>query len=465
MSFTVPLALYGWPFVVFAMFLSLKPRTVVVASFIGAWLFLPMAGYNFPGFGEWTKTTATTATVLLAVSIFDAGRLIAFRPQWFDLPMLVWCLVPFATSLANDLGAYDGASMTLRQGLTWGVPYLIGRLYFADPEGIRVLAVGIFVGGLLYVPLCLYEIRMSPQLHRTVYGYHQHSFESAIRFGGFRPTVFMQHGLAVGMWMTTTTLVGVWLWSSGAVRRLGGIPAGWLVGVLLVTTILCKSMMAVLLLVAGLGTLYATRIFRTSVPYLSLLAFPPIYMLVRSTGRWSADVLVAMAEIMGGGERTYSLRHRLASERGLVQHAWDQPILGWGGWNRAIPQGDAGWVDGFRIITDAQWTLAFGMHGLVGLISLNVVLLLPAFLLWRRQPIKSWAHPGAAAAVALAMVLIVYSIDNLMNAMQNPIYLLAAGGLAAYRPSAGKPRRPPRKTTSAGERRVPRDLGSPVGVG
>ena len=58
------------------------------------------------------------------------------------------------------------------------------------------------LGGLIYVPLCLFEVRMSPQLHNMVYGFAQHSFGQTVRGGGWRPMVFMQHGLAVGLFMS-----------------------------------------------------------------------------------------------------------------------------------------------------------------------------------------------------------------------------------------------------------------------
>ena len=35
----------------------------------------------------------------------------------------------------------------------------------------------LLIGGLIYIPFCLFEIKMSPQLHKWVYGYHQHAFD------------------------------------------------------------------------------------------------------------------------------------------------------------------------------------------------------------------------------------------------------------------------------------------------
>jgi hypothetical protein len=115
-----------------------------------------------------------------------------------DLPMAVWCVCPMFSSLANDLGVYDGLSQSLEQTIVWGVPYWIGRAYFTDFKALRDLALGIVIGGLIYVPFCLVEMRFSPQWHTWSYGYFQHDFTQVFRFGGYRPVVFMEHGLAVG---------------------------------------------------------------------------------------------------------------------------------------------------------------------------------------------------------------------------------------------------------------------------
>ncbi|MBV5327317.1 MAG: hypothetical protein JZU65_06720, partial [Chlorobium sp.] len=83
----------------------------------------------------------------------------------------------------------------------WGVPFLAGRIYFKDESTIKDLHRGIIIGGLIYMVLCLYEIRMSPQLNNMLYGFFPHSWVQHLRYGGFRPIVFMQHGLMVALWM------------------------------------------------------------------------------------------------------------------------------------------------------------------------------------------------------------------------------------------------------------------------
>ena len=78
--------------------------------------------------------------------------------------MVVWCLCPFVAAIANDLGAYEGLSAMLDQVIAWGLPYLIGRAYFPDLDGLRDLAMGIADRRRWSTsPLCLIEIRLSPQ--------------------------------------------------------------------------------------------------------------------------------------------------------------------------------------------------------------------------------------------------------------------------------------------------------------
>ena len=165
------IALFGWIPVILLLFATLPSRRAVVAASISAWLFLPVAQFPLPGLPDYTKVSATTAGLLLGTVLFDGGRFSGLRLRWFDLPILVWCVIPFASSVANSLGAYDGLSGVVNRTLTWALPYLIGRAYFSDLDGLRELATGILVGGLIYMPLCLWEIRMSPQLHRVIYGY------------------------------------------------------------------------------------------------------------------------------------------------------------------------------------------------------------------------------------------------------------------------------------------------------
>lgn len=419
-------ALLGWIPFVFVLFAFLPARTAVLVAVFGAWMFLPVYGYDVRGLPPYTKETAAGVVVLLGALLFDPLRVTSVRPSWIDLPMALWCLCPIASSVSNGLGVYDGLSTALTHVFAWGAPYYIGRAYFADLGGLRALAMAVVVGGVVYAPLCLYEVKMSPQLHRTVYGFFQHGFAQTIRFGGFRPMVFMQHGLAVGMFMAGAALVASWLWVARSERWVWRLPM-WLVAVgLLVTTFLCKSLGAAALLVAGMGALLAMKLFRTRLALAALAAVPLVYMTARSTGDWSGDGLADTAAMISP-ERADSLRTRLHNEDMLVARALQQPLFGWGGWNRARVIDDWG---NDQSITDGLWIIALGNTGLVGLGSLTAALLLPPVLLLVRWKAPAWRAPAGAPVAALATLLVLHSVDNLFNAMTSPVFIIIAGGLA-----------------------------------
>jgi tetratricopeptide (TPR) repeat protein len=71
---------------------------------------------------------------------------------------------------------------------------------------------------------------------------------------------------------------------------------------------------------------------------------------------------------------------------------------------------------------------------MIGLVLMNTTLLLPLLLLIVRVPPRSWIESRYCPAAVLAILLGLYLIDNLSNAMLNPIYALAIGGLTALDP-------------------------------
>src|SRR5690606_33759817 len=128
-----------------------------------------------------------------------------------------------------------------------------------------------------------------------------------------------------------------------------------------------------------------------------------------------------------GEDRAASLQFRLDNEDALAEKARQQPLLGWGAWGRNRVTDELGEDES---VTDGLWIIVFGQRGLVGIVGLTVAMLGGAWLVaWRLKGRKlveaSWA-PAAAMVVIVGLVM----IDNLFNAMLNPVYTLAAGGLA-----------------------------------
>ncbi|GET39415.1 O-antigen ligase domain-containing protein [Microseira wollei] len=429
------LAAIAWIPTVLYLFQRFPPQRAVIVSFIAAWLFLPVINYTLPGIPDITKMNTTCYGILLATVLYDAGRITSFKFGWLDLPMLSWCLCPLASSIANDLGLYNGFSSVLDQTMTWGVPYFLGRIYLANLAGMRQLAIGVFIGGLAYVPLCIYEVRLSPQLHLMIYGYYPGGVEyfiQSMRAGGFRPMVFMNHGLMVAAWMMAATLTGIWLWKSGTIKHVWNIPIQRLVIVMLITFVLCKSSGAYILLVLGIVLLFSSSWLRTAIPVFLLILGMSLYLYQGVTGTVSGEQIYDMAVKITNEERAESLKFRLDQEIPLSEKARQRIIFGWGGFgrNRVITRdwkGDL--VD--KSVTDSLWIIVFGVNGVVGLVSITASMLLPpASLFILRYPASTWFHPKVAPAAVLAVALILYMLDCIINAMTNPVFALISGAIS-----------------------------------
>jgi ABC-type sugar transport system permease subunit len=457
------LVMFTLPMVVLALFWLLPARQAVIYSFIWGWFFLPMKAFNVHGLTEYSKLSATPLCVLLGALIFDTDRVLALRPKIWDLPMLVYLVCPFFSSIHNELGPYDGANAAVNQLYLWGGGYLIGRIYFNDLEGLAELAFGFILGGLVYVPFCLWEVRMSPQLHYQLYGFAQHAFAQTRRFGGYRPIVFMQHGIALGVWMISTALCAWWLWLCGTFKHRWHMSAGFWVIVLFVTVVLCRALEAAVLMMICIAVLSAVRFSWRAVARAALFALvlaPPAYVIVRADALWSGDQLVRLAEKIND-DRAASLAFRLHNEDVLAARAADSIIFGWGGWSR-FESLDA---DGRMAIPDQQWIIAYGKTGLIGLVSLMLTLLLPLLILMRRLPVRYWTNPAAAPAAVLAVIVTLHMWDCLLNAMVNPMFMMACGGLTGLsavtirvvQPQkvtvAAAPQTPPPQITAAGAMR------------
>lgn len=425
MSPTTQIVIYAWFALAPFLFAWMPVRRAIVAGYVLAWSFLPVAVLDTP-FVDIDKYVATSVGVLIGFVLFGKTRLGGLRITPWDLPIVLWCLCPIATSFQNDLGFYDGLSASTHRALMWGVPYVMARTHLGDARGVRDVAMGLFYGGLLYVPLCLFEIRMSPKLHLLVYGYHQHSFLQTMRtLGGYRPMVFMHHGLMVGLWMTTASLIGFILWKGCTLQRVGRWPAKWFVFALIATTIMCQSVGALVLLAAGLVVFVSLRRFpRTSVA--CLVAVPVLYCAARVGGAWDGASMVQITRNFSE-ERALSLQYRLEQEEVLCARAWQQPMLGWGGFNRAFPPPNA---SDFRpAVSDSLWIVVFGMNGLFGLACVLLTFISPILAFARSSRPALWVHPDNAAGAALAIALGLYLMDGMVNMMINPLFMLAAGSL------------------------------------
>lgn len=428
---TVYLMMYGILLYSVQMFGKYPARTAVIIVTVSGWLLLPQAHFDLPHIPYRTRTDAISIALLLGVLVKDPGAFKRFRFCWVDIPALCWTISPFLSSITNaELGPYDGLNVLEYQVIDYTIPYVCGRIYFGSFESLRELAVGLTLGAIAIVPLVAIELIMSPQMHTWIYGWYPHDWIQTIRSGGYRPSLFMSHGLELAIWNSAGAFIGWQLFIRGAIAKtlpvfkLPTLPS--LAGLTMILAA-SKSSGALMLFIMAMGAFQVAIMFKTKLPLYLLLIIPMFYMNVRGTGAWDGKSLISLSKSISGAERAASLEFRILNETMLAEKARQKLIFGWGGYGRSFVFDEHG-----RPISvpDGRWIIFLGANGLFGLTSYNLFLLLPALLFFLRCPVREFATPLVVGAAAFATFLCITMIDNLFNSMHNPVLLLAIGGLS-----------------------------------
>lgn len=423
------LALIAWIPLVVYLYRWLPSTRAFVISFIGAFQFMTNYVIVLPALIPFGKMAVTTYGIIIAIILFDINRLKSFRFHWIDLPMILFCLCPIPSYISNDLGIMEGLKATFADTVSWGAPYFLGRLYLGNLEGLRKLAVGIFVGGLLYIPFCAIENVKGPLLHEKIFGIPAFiDWSQARRWGGWRPVVFMQHGLQVGIWMMAAALIGIWLWKTGVLKRLGKIPMKYLVVALTISFFLTLSTGAWILMTCGLLILFTARWFRTSIPLFILILYLYFYLTNAMVNGGTREAIVSSLSLIFSQDRVASVDFRLMNEEILAERARERFWFGWAGNGRNMVRNP--YSGQIASVTDSYWIIVFGIRGAVGIYCWLGALLLPVILFILCFPARFWSHRQLAPGAVLCVVITLYMLDCTMNAMLNPIFTIAVGGVS-----------------------------------
>jgi hypothetical protein len=496
-DFRIRLMLYGWPLVAILLFQRIREKhwAVIWTVLLGA-LFLPEVQMSsvsaeapdpnsFMAYVivKMTKPNAIAFSLLVAAFLLDTKRLFSFKPRWFDIPMLVWCIVPtFSDLLISPLEpkkptVYDSLMASRDQVWFWGFAYYFGRVYFRDVDKLRDLALGFVYGGLIYTPICLYECRMFPSAHENLYGFFPGDKNEVFRWGGYRPVAFMTHGLATALFLAASALAAVWLWWTGTVKELKWWPTrppvrmAWVAGLLAFVAVATRSTGAILMGGACLAALFQLRWVRQPFLVLALLLGTGVYLVGCVTFMYE-DPAVMASKKENDPDKSEEVKDREASrwyrrfnENKLVKKIWNAPFFGYGdtGLSRKVDKLDKN--DSDEAVTDSFWSITMSAYGFVGLIAVYLAMLLPvARYMYYYKPSR-WDQPLYAVGAALAMILLLWMLDNLMNGFFSAMYVLTAGALSSVtgnlRPA---PKAPPGPPAQAGMPVEPFREGKPFGT-
>jgi hypothetical protein len=395
----------------------LPPRQAFLWVIFGGVLFLPLESFKLSILADYGKASAPAYSALLCTLIFYPHFLLRYRLKWFDLPMLGWIIWQFPPSLANGYGLHDGAAQAVDFATVWAVPYFLTRCYFTRPRHLREVALALVGAGLIYLPLCLFEVRMSPSLHLWIYGTYPSPFFDMVRLGGYRPVVFMRHGLMLAFFMCSAAFVAGWLWwfwREPGPKKVGPVPIAWAALGLVPMAILTRSAGAIMIFACLAGLVLLSRGGKWKWLLVIPVVIMPIYIGTRTAeitdGRFMLDVTKALFK--NEQSRASSLIARLTQEDNEISKIRQKPWTGWSNWS---PGQDQLWLLLARntgLPTTAMWLATF---------SLPLVLVLNANLKKCRDLF--------VFGVPLALVLVGWTMDGLFNGMFHPIWSVVAAAV------------------------------------
>jgi hypothetical protein len=427
-------ALLMWPVVAMVLYSTRSVGQATLWTILGAYLLLPVgASIKFEMVPQFDKSSIPSIAALVGC-LLVAGRF-RWLGQGFGLVLVLALLIgPFVTSELNGdlvsiggrvlpgVGHYDALSAVVAQFLVL-IPFFLGRQFLSSAGDTEDVLRVLIVAGLFYSLPMLFEVRMSPQLHSWIYGYFPHSFLQQMREGGFRPVVFLGHGLLTAFFIMTATVAAAAFWRTRT-RVLQLPPSGlttYLGGVL----ILCKTLGALLY---GAALVLLVRFTRPQLQLriaLALVVIALLYPTLRATDLFPTRTLVELAEAIDV-ERAQSLKFRFDNEDMLLDRAWQRFAFGWGrfGRNRVYDAESGNDVS----VTDGRWIITMGQFGFVGFLAEFGLL---ALAVARAAQAAKFAQDDNEQVLlaALALIVAINVVDLLPNASLSPWTWLLAGAL------------------------------------
>lgn len=428
-------AILGWPLVAL-IFYQMRPFAEATAwTVLGALLFLPShVAIKFPMIPAIDKNSVASASILIGAILFaprpprvaKGGVLVAVLAIIYVVSPMITSVLNGDVILAGDrvipaVGYYDGVSAMLSQAILLG-PFFVGRRFVVQEADVRAVLRVLVIAGAIYSLPMLFEIRMSPQLSQSIYGTFSSSFPVEMRYGGFRPVVFMINGLAAAFFLSTAVLAALAFWRTGS--KIAGYSASGFSAYLSIVLVLCKSAGALMYAVA-LGAVvrfFSPALQKKVAVFLACLSLA--YPLLRMNDLFPTNKILELVSSVND-DRAGSLRVRFDQEQELLAHASERFWFGWGryGRNRMYDE------NGSDIsITDGQWIVTFGQFGFLGFIAQFGLLAFPVFVALRASRAIR-AERDAVFLCCLSLVVAISIVEQLPNASIAAWNWLLAGAL------------------------------------
>ncbi|MDX1822777.1 MAG: hypothetical protein R3197_17930 [Paracoccaceae bacterium] len=435
-------ALLGlWPLVSLALFFKFPPGRAIILNFLIAYLVLPPlpTEFDLPLVPPLNKETLPAVSALIICILMYGSQMTLFPITLLARIFLIFLVgTPVITALTNGdavtFGRFFIQPLSLKEGITMMlgnalmvIPFILALNFLRTEKDQRDLLIALVVAGLVYSLPMLFEVRMSPQLNTWIYGFFQHSFVQMMRGDGFRPIVFLNHGLAVAFFCFTCILAAVTLFrhektqSRPALKFLGAAIY------LFVVLILCKSLGSLLfaLLAVPLVIFLKVRMQLVIAAFIAVVVM--LYPVLKGNQLIPEREILAQVDSINP-ERAWSLRYRLVNEAILLDRAAYKPWFGWGTFGRSLIHDQDGQI---LTVPDGRWIVTLGTFGWIGFIGEFGTLGFPLLLLLFR--IKSiQASKVSPIFGGLALLLAFNLIDLLPNSTLTPLTWITAGAVLGF---------------------------------
>jgi hypothetical protein len=415
------LALIAWPLISVFFFKRFDRITATFCTIVGGLLLLPVkVEIDFPMVPPFDKSSISVLSALFCLRFVTKQRIRLLPVTRAEkLLTILLLVVPIITVYNNQesvtridglflagLTYHDAASDIIRRYLLL-IPFIIGVLIvrsLEDQVSIFKLAT---IAGLAYTLPILFEVRMSPQLHDWIYGFFPSDFGQQKRYGGFRPVVFLGHGLEVAIFMVISLATAAALWREKIMIRNFSNTA--IVVFLFAILVLCKSAGALIL---GVLLLIAFRVLKYKLQMTGAISVISLFLLYPLLTIGDMIPHQALLDWISGidPERSESLQFRFYHEAGLVEHAREKLYFGWGGWGRNELTS--------KTVTDGAWIIFLGRYGLIGFLAIGGLAWLAVWKGYRSLSITSDLKTKNLIAMHALIVSVIF-IDQLPNASWN----------------------------------------------
>ncbi len=324
------------------------------------------------------------------------------------------------------LEPYDWLYMAIGQLITVLIPCVLGRSLLRTRRDLIDVLTILVTAGLVYTVPILWELRMSPMLHMHVYGFMPRTdWLQNMRQGGWRPTVFMGHGLVIGFFMFLCTTAAITLKRAG-MRRVLRAPMWIVILYLFAMLVLCKAMGALIYgaiayaLMTWLSVKNRMRVLTLFV--LIVAAYPTSRML----DLFPVEAVIDAAKGTMGPDRAQSLEFRFDNEDLVLSKGSQKLWFGWGGFARDHVYDP--YLGKDMVIQDGHWIVVFGHLGLWGFICTFSLILIP-ILKARKATAKLRGSDGTLLS-GLAVITTICAVNLLPNMALPNLQLFFAAGLA-----------------------------------